>query len=92
MIGSLPDGTKHMQKIDRWTASHRHRAVLSCSVQDGLPVRLIDSTKGNDDLLLRRVCHRHLVIGRHALFMWCGLLSRDFRGNVIGEDALRVGN
>jgi hypothetical protein len=32
----------------------------------GCQIRLIDSAKGSDDLLLRRVCHRHLVSRRHA--------------------------
>jgi hypothetical protein len=38
--------------------------------------------EGDDDLLLRRVCHRHLVMRRHALFMLREILSRSFRHSV----------
>jgi hypothetical protein len=33
-------------------------------------IRLIDSAKGGDDLLLCGIHRRHLVIRGHALFMW----------------------
>jgi hypothetical protein len=48
-------------------------------------IGVTDRMEGGDSLLLCGIHRRHLVIGGHALFMWRGVLSRDFRGNAVGR-------
>lgn len=54
---------------------------LQTAFETANQIDFTDFDEGDDDLLLRRVCHLHLVIGRHCrLFMWAEHSSRDFRG------------
>ena len=83
MIGSSVVGTKRRRPIGNCRANHRRRAgraVLSCTFETVSHIRLTDFGEGDDHLLLCGIHHRHLAICGHALFMWRGLLSRDFRG------------
>ena len=74
----ISGGRHHTHAADRQVIGQpssprrSRRAVVQRTRRSARSVSSI-STKGNDHLLLRRVCQLHFAVRGHALFMWGGL-------------------